>query len=403
MRNYRYVARNVGGSRKEGLTQAISSNDVLSWLREQGFTPISVNEITIGTEQTESSSHRGRIKSADLAALCWQLTTMLEGGIPITTALDTTAEDIDQLALRKVLDEISGKIKRGKPFSECAAEFPRVFNELCCAIILAGETSGNLAAALKKLAQYFEGRDKLIKKVKGAVAYPLFVFGFIVLIVIFIMAFIIPRFRTVFEQLGGELPAFTRAFMGFYDLMRFNLHYIIGGVLLVIIGAVLFNKTKIGHYFFSRLVLALPMFGKLFQQVFLITFCRTMATLLAAGVSILEVLDILAGMSGNDIIKSAVVRTREHIVEGTSISLSVAAAGFFPNMVVKMVQVGEESGSIPTVLERTADLYERRVESMIATMMALLEPIMIVTVGAIVLVVVLALYLPIFTMSEMAK
>jgi len=317
--------------------------------------------------------------------------------------LDTTAEDIDQLALRKVLEEISKEIKRGKPFSECAAEYPRVFNELCCAIILAGETSGNLAAALKKLAQYFEGRDKLIKKVKGAVAYPLFVFGFIVLIVIFIMAFIIPRFRTVFEQLGGELPAFTQAFMGFYDLMRFNLHYITGGMLLVIIGAVLFNRTKIGHYFFSRIALALPMFGKLFQQVFLITFCRTMATLLAAGVSILEVLDILAGMSGNDIIKSAVVRTREHIVEGTSISLSVAAAGFFPNMVIKMVQVGEESGSIPTVLERTADLYERRVESMISTMMALLEPIMIVTVGAIVLVVVLALYLPIFTMSEMAK
>ncbi len=403
MKNYRYVARDVRGSRKEGLTQAISSNDVLSWLREQDFTPTSVNEIAIGTKQAEPRSHRGRIKSADLSALCWQLTTMLEGGIPITTALDTTAEDIEQPVLRKVLEKISGKIKRGKPFSECAAEFPRVFNELCCAIILAGETSGNLAAALKKLAQYFEGRDKLIKKVKGAVAYPIFVFGFIVLIVIFIMAFIIPRFRVIFDQIGGELPAFTQGFMGFYDVMRFNLHYITGGVLLVIIGAVLFNKTKTGHYIFSRIALALPMFGKLFQQVFLVTFCRTMATLLAADVSVLEVLDILATMSGNDVIRAAVVRTREQIVEGSNISLSIAAAGFFPNMVIKMVQVGEESGSMPNVLERTADHYERKVESMIATMMALLEPIMIVTVGAIVLVVVLALYLPILTMSEIAK
>ena len=196
------------------MTQAISSNDVLGWLREQGYTPISVSEVTIGTEQASPQHHRGRIKSADLSALCWQLTTMLEGGVPITTALDTCAEDIEQLALRKILEDISTKIKGGTPFSECAAKFPRVFNELCCAIILAGETSGNLAAALRKMAEYFENRDKLIKQVKGAVAYPLFVFGVIVLIVVFIMAFIIPRFRTIFDQIGGELPAFTRDLWG---------------------------------------------------------------------------------------------------------------------------------------------------------------------------------------------
>jgi len=403
MRNYKYVARDVMGGRKEGLTQAVSSNDVLSWLREQGYTPISVNEITTGGEKIQVRTQRGRIKSADLAAICWQLTTMLEGGIPVTTALDTTAEDIDQIHLRQVLEQMSNKIKKGKPFSECAAEFPRVFNQLCCAIIMAGETSGNLADALRKLAEYFEGRDKLAKKVKGAVAYPIFVFGFIVLIVIFIMAFIIPRFRNIFKQIGGDLPAFTRAFMGFYDTMRFNLHYVIGGVLLVIIAAILFNKTRTGHYFFSRFALRVPIFGKLFRQLFLVTFCRTMSTLLAAGVSVLEVLDILATMSANDIISAAVVRTREHIVEGSNISLSVAAAGFFPNMVVKMIQVGEESGSLPVVLDRTSDHYERKVESTIATMMALLEPIMIITVGAIVLIVVLALYLPIFTMSDVAK
>ncbi len=400
MRNYRYIARDDSGRRKEGLTQAISSGDVLGWLREQGFTPISINEINIASEQIEAKHRRGRIKSADLSALCWQLTTMLEGGIPITIAIDTTAEDIEHLSLRKVLEDISTNIKNGKPFSECAAEYPRVFNDLCCAIIMAGETSGNLASALRKMAEYFENRDKLIKQVKAAVTYPVFVLGFIILIVIFIMAFIIPRFRTIFDQIGGKLPAFTKAFMGFYDLMRLNLHYIAGGILLVIIGMILLNKTKPGHLMFSRLVLKLPLFGKLFQQVFLVTFCRTMATLLSAGVSVLEVLDILAKMSANDVIRTAVVRIKEHIVEGSNISLSVAAAGFFPNMVIKMVQVGEESGSMPLVLERTADHYERRVRSLITTMMSLLEPIMIVTVGAIVLVVVLALYLPIFTMSE---
>jgi len=403
MKNYRYVARDVTGVRREGLTQALSSNDVLSWLREQGFTPVSVSEIQVAGEQVVKKSHRKRIKSADLAALCWQLTTMLEGGIPITTALDTTAEDIDNIQLRQVLEEMSDKIKKGRPFSECAAEFPRVFNQLCCAIILAGETGGNVAQALRKLAEYFDNRDKLAKKVKGAVAYPIFVLGFIVLIVVFIMAFIIPRFRVIFDQIGGELPAFTRGFMAFYDTLRFNLHYFIGAVLLLIIGVVLFNKTRYGHRICSQVNLSLPIFGRLFKQLFLVTFCRTMATLLEAGVSVLEVLDILSEMSGNDVIKAAVMRAREHIVQGSNISLSLAASLFFPNMVVKMVQVGEESGSLPVVLLRTAEHYERKVESTIATMMAMLEPLMIISVGAIVLVVVLALYLPIFTMSDIAK
>ena len=147
----------------------------------------------------------------------------------------------------------------------------------------------------------------------------------------------------------------------------------------------------------------MPLLGKILSQAFVATFCKTMSTLISAGVSVLEVFDILSVMTNNDIIKDAIIRTREQIVEGSNISLSLAASGFFPNMVVKMIQVGEESGSLSKVLDRTSDYYERKVDSTITTVMALLEPIMIVTVGAIVLVVVLALYLPIFTMSDITK
>ncbi len=402
MKSYRYIARDLAGARRKGLTEAVSSNDVLNWLREQGFTPISINEISGHTAQNWRKIHQKRIKSADLAALCWQLATMLDGGIPITTAFDTIAEDIENPRLQQVLQQLSEKVKKGQSFSESVAEFPKVFNRLSCAIILAGETSGNLAEAMNKLAEYFDSRDKLAKKVKGAMAYPIFVFTFIVLIVVFIMAFIIPRFRTIFDQIGGELPALTRGFMQFYDILRYNLHFIIGFVLLLIVFAVLVSKTKKGHYLFSRIILVAPLFGKVFNQAFVATFCRTMSTLLASGVSVLDALDILTGMTGNDIIKSAVVETRKNIVDGSNISLSMATAGFFPNMVVKMMQVGEESGSLPIVLEKTSNHYERKVDSTITTMMGLLEPIMIVTVGAIVLVVVLALYMPIFTMSNIA-
>lgn len=401
MKSYSYIARDSAGLRKEGLKQAACSNDVLTYLREQGFIPVSIKEISVGTNKTRRKPRRKRVKSADLAALCMQLNTMLEGGVPITTTLATIAEDIENLQLQRILQQILQRIEKGESFSSSISGFPNVFNRLSCAMILAGETGGNLPEALRRLAVYFDNRDKLAKKVKGAMAYPLFVLVFIVLIVTFIMAFIVPRFRVIFDQIGGQLPAFTRTFIGFHGMLQHNIHYILGFILILIISAVLsYKKTKKGHYLFSRIVLSMPLIGKIFSQAFIAMFCRTMSTLLGAGVSIIEVFDILSTMANNDIIRSAIMRAREKIVEGSNISFSLAISGFFPNMVVKMVQVGEESGSLSRVLDRTCDYYERKVDSTITTVMSMLEPVMIVTVGAIVLVVVLALYLPIFTMSE---
>lgn len=402
MKSYKYIARDSAGTRQEGLTQATSANDVLTWLRQQGFTPVSVNEVSGGAKERSRVASRKRIKAADLSALCSQLNTMLEGGIPITTAIDIVADDIENLHLQQVLQQVVERMRKGEPLSESISRFPKVFNQLARAIILAGETGGNLPLALKRLAEYFDSRDELKKKVKGAITYPIFMFTFIILIVIFIMTFIVPRFRSIFDQLGGNLPAFTRGFMGFYDILRNNILYIIGFVVLLTIATVLVGKTKKGHLFYSKIILKLPLFGTVFAQAFVAMFCNTMATLLAAGVSVLEVFDILTVMSSNDIIKTAITQTREHIVGGSNVSISMGAAGFFPNMVVKMVQVGEESGSLSTVLERTAAYYKRKVDATITVMMSMLEPIMIITVGAIVSVIVLALYLPIFSMSDVS-
>ncbi len=400
MKSYKYIARDFSGTRKEGLTQAAGAQDVLAWLRQQGFTPVSVNEISTRAKDKHRAAKRKRIKSADLSALCSQLTTMLEGGIPITAALSIVAEDVENPQLQQVLQQVGEKMQKGEPFSESIAQFPRVFNQLARAIILAGEIGGNLPAALQRLGEYFENRDKLISKVRSAISYPIFMFSFIVVLVIFIMTFIIPRFRSIFDELGGDLPAFTKAFMTFYDGLRDNVLYIIGSVVFLIVSAVLLSKTKKGHYVFSRISLRVPLIGKILAQAFIAMFCRTMGTLLAAGVSVIEVFDILSSMTRNDVIKSAITKTKEHIVGGSDVSLSMSASGFFPNMVVKMVQVGEESGSLATVLEKTAHYYERRVEGTITVVMNLLEPMMIVTVGAIVMVIVLALYLPIFSMSN---
>jgi len=400
MATYKYTARDATGERKEGIRRAGSSSDVLTWLREQGFTPISVNEFAdVIKKQQGPSGRRKKIKSSDLAALCWQLTTMVEGGIPITSALETIGEDIDNLSLRLVLKDVLEKMHRGQPFSESLAEHPKIFNNLTVAMVMAGESSGALPQTLRRLAEYFDERDKLRKKITTAMAYPIFVLCLIVGIVAFIMTFIIPRFKMMFDQLGGDLPGFTKGFMAFYDIVRFNLHFIFGGIVLLIIIVILINKTAKGHEEFSRLFLNLPLFGKVISQGFVAMFCRTMSTLIGAGVSVLDVFDILAGMTKNDIIKSAITRAREKIVEGTNLSLSLASSGFFPNLVVKMMQVGEESGALSKVLDRTADYYERKVDAMIKAMISLMEPIMIVVVGGIVLIVVLALYLPIFSMK----
>ena len=405
MKTYKYIARDFAGSKKEGRMQAVSSNDVLSYLRSQNCIPVSIEEVNEPVKGAPKRKvRRRRIKSADLAAFCWQLSTMLEGGISITTALETIAQDMENIYFRNVLLKIAESINKGESFLSGISQFPNIFNRLARAIVLAGETSGNLGEALRRLAEYFENRDKLIKKVRGAISYPIFVIGFIFLILIIIMTFIIPRFRVIFEQIGSKLPAFTKGFMQFYDILKANILYIIGAMIVVVTLSVLaYSKTRYGHRFFSKISLRLPLLGNIFSNAFVAMFCKTMSTLLVAGVSVLEVFDILTEMTHNDIIREAIVKTKARVVEGQGIASSMNATGFFPNMVVKMAQVGEETGSMPSILEKTASFYERKVEASIATIISLIEPAMIVSIGAIVLVVVIALYLPIFTMSDMAK
>jgi type IV pilus assembly protein PilC len=400
MQVYSYVVRDFAGERKEGVKHAASSYEVLSWLREQELVPISVEEVPVNVKKRQPFLSK-RVKSSELSAFYWQLTTMLESGVPVATALGTIAEDIENARLQQIIKEILEKVNKGEPFSSGVSEYPKVFNKLTNAMIMAGETSGNLPNSLKRLAEYFDGKDKFSKKVKVALAYPIFAMVFIILMVVFIMTFIIPRFKLIFSQLGGKLPAITQAFISVYDNISHYIVYIIAVTVSVIVSLVLiYTKSKKGHYCYSKFFLGIPLIGKILKYAFVAIFCKTMSALIDAGVSVLEVFNILSAMTNNDISKTAVLSSKERIMEGTTISVSMAATGFFPNMVVKMIQIGEESGSLPIMLNRTADFYERKVDAMLTTMLSLLEPIMIVLVGAIVLVVVLALYMPIFTMGK---
>ncbi len=401
MAKYRYIAKNLAGQELEGLASAVTKDDVFSWLKEQGLTPLSVDEPSWRIRSLKKSPGKRRIRSSQLAAVFWQLNTMLEGGIPLTEALAAVAEDIANKQLRAVLEGVLQRIRRGGDLSHGISAYPKVFNPLVRALILAGETSGDLSLALSRVAKHYQTCDQLRRKIIKALLYPAFVLAFVMVVVSVLMIFVIPRFREVFVEMGGSIPAFTQTFMSAYDTLVHNVHYIAIVVTLTVLSAsVLHTKTKRGHQFFSKLSLRIPMIGRVLKQAFVVRYCRTMSNLLNGGVPVLDVFQILKDMTTNDVTRSAVMHTNEKVIEGSGIAEGMADSKFFPNMVVKMVQAGEKSGSLPQVLDKTGDYYEEQMDATIATLIAMLEPAMIMIFGVIVFVTVLALYLPVIELSN---
>jgi type IV pilus assembly protein PilC len=399
MSTFRYIARNSSGGEVTGVLQGDTRNEVLLWLRERAFTPVSLEEVQL-LAGTKRGSRRLRVRSSDMASFCWQLNTMIEGGVTITDAIDTIVEDVDNRRLQTVLKEVARKMREGVSFYDSVSEYPKIFNPLFCAMVRAGETSGMLTNILARLAEYFDRKDELQRKVKKAMAYPSFVVGFVFLVLVVMMTLIIPRFLTIFDSFGAKLPAFTRGFMGVYTFIVHNVHFMVGGAALFVILVIAYDSTASGHRQLSKLWLKLPLFGNIFRFAFVATYGRTMGTLLASGVPVLNALAIVEGMTRNDVIKDVLVRAKDQVAEGVSIALSMAGNKIFPHLMVKMVQVGEESGSLPAVFDRSSNYYEKKVDTTVMTMIAVLEPMMIVLVGGIVLTVLLALYMPIFSMSE---
>lgn len=403
MEKFEYVARDLSGEQHSGFSQAGTKDDVLVGLRKQGLIPVDVRMVNTAKSKNSMMVKRKKIKSIELASFCWQLQAMLEGGISITSAIETIREDCENRYFQYILERVGKNLEEGEPLSSSVKPFPKVFNRMFCSMILAGETGGAMPAAFERLAEYYDGKDKLARKVKGAIAYPVFVVGFVILLIVFIMSFIIPRFKSLFDDIGGELPLITRVMMFGYDTFVTYLPYIFLGFCAGIAGLVFYSKTDKGRDFFSKFVLKIPLIGNVLSQASMAMFCKTFSTLLSAGVSVLDTLEIIASMNGNTVISSAFLQTREAIVSGSSISIGMNKSPFFPKMLTKMVEIGEESGSLPPILEKTSSYYERKVDSTIATVTTVLEPFLIVVVGGIVLGVVLALYLPIFSLSDIKQ
>lgn len=399
MNTYEYIAWDAAGQCRQGVKSAVSEEQILMLLREEQLTPVSVTEIGDESKGRKRTFSKKRIKSQDLAAFCWQLGTMIGGGLPITTAIVTIADEMPNRSFEMICKDIAGRLERGESLTDATATYEKVFGKLGCAMIMAGESSGSLTASLQRLAEYYENRDKLIRKVRGALAYPMFVVGFIIVIIVAMMTLIVPRFSMMFEELGDDLPAFTRGFMAVYNAIVHNTPIILILTAVFVVATAIYRKTDAGHRNLCKLMLRIPIFGNIVLMAFVATFCKTLGTLIGSGVSVIDAFTILAGMTNNDILTQGVLDTRDRLMKGVSISKSMDTAGFFPGVAVKMVHIGEESGSLSAVLEKTSEYYARKVELLIGSLLGLLEPVLIVSVGVIVLVVLLAMYLPIFSMS----
>jgi type IV pilus assembly protein PilC len=398
---YKYVAWDAARKRHEALKDAASRDDVLAWLRSNALTPISVDLAQPTQTQSRRLPKYRKVKSADLSTFCWQVGTMINGGMPITTAIETVAEDVDNKYFEAVLRQIAEDLQRGNSLHETLENYPKVFNTLARAMVMAGEVGGSLTLSLERLADYYESRDHLTRKIKGATAYPIFVVAFIILIIVALMTFIVPRFMVMFDQMKGDLPGFTKGFMAVYYAIMNNGLTITVTFFGSIAGLIAFGKTKFGHGVISRVSLKLPMFGNIIRQAFVAMFCKTLATLSTSGVSILDSMDIITRLTNNNVLRDAVVRMEGRVREGVGISASMEETDVFSGVAVKMAKVGEESGSLSNVLDKASEFYEKKMEAAISLMLGLLEPALIVIVGGIVLVVILAMYLPIFSMSDM--
>ncbi len=398
MSQYRYIARDFAGLQIQGLLNGSSEMEVLEWLREHEYTPISIELVVQKVKRTWITRHKP-IRAEHLSSLCWQLHTMLEGGVPITEALDTIAEDAEHVRMQKILKRVSESMKAGESFYESLSKYPHIFSGLFCSMIRSGEVGGTLTSVLKRASTFYEQRDELQRKVKKALVYPAFVISFIIIVIVAMMVFVVPRFEAIFSSFGNKLPAFTRSFMAFYHFMAGHLITMLGGTIAAILVLILLGKTEKGQRIYSWLCLRVPLFGDLYHYSFLAMYGQTVSTLLTSGVSILEAHDIVESMSRNDYIRQAIRHTREQISEGVGVALSMMNTKLFPRMLTRMVQVGEDSGSLPGVLDRTSVYYEKKVDITVSTLITILEPALIIIIGGIVLTILLALYLPVFSMS----
>jgi type IV pilus assembly protein PilC len=402
MAQFKYTALD----RKTGktITQSIEADNLgmaLTRLQTQDLLPLKVSEVE--KRQTLSKvlpSLNGRVTPKEIAVFTRQLSATLGGGLLLTEALETIAEDAENHYFKKIIHKVRDDIHAGESFTGALSKHSKVFTKTYCAVAYSGETTGKLHKTMRNLAKFLEDTERTKQKVKNATRYPLFVFGFAMVVVFGLVFFLVPKFKAIFEQFHAKLPYLTRVIIGFSE---WTTHNFIGMVLLFIasvVGFIYCLRFYKFRYAVDRFILKIPIIGPdVLYKSLISRFCRTFGFLMEGGVGLALALEIATKAVDHLPMGEAIGQIRDRVIGGASIADELRKQKIFPALVGKMANVGERSGQLADMLQRTADYYDDEMEGTLHDLTALIEPILIVVVGVIVLVVVLSIYLPIFYMS----
>jgi len=390
---FEWEGRDRNGKAVRGETRAGGQHQVMSALRRQGITP--------GKVKKRRMRSGAKIKPKDIAIFTRQLATMMKAGVPLLQAFDIVGRGNANPSVAKLLNDVRTDVETGTSLSAAFRKYPLYFDNLYCNLVEAGEAAGILEALLDRLAIYMEKTEAIKSKIKSALMYPISVVVVAFVVVTVIMIFVIPAFKQVFASFGADLPAptlFVIAMSEFFVKFWWLIFGGIGGGLYFFFQA--WKRNEKVQRFMDRLLLRLPIFGTLIDKSCVARWTRTLATMFAAGVPLVEALDSVGGASGNTVYSDATVKIQQEVSTGTSLTSAMTNANLFPSMVLQMTAIGEESGSIDHMLGKAADFYESEVDDMVAGLSSLMEPIIIVFLGVIIGGIVVSMYLPIFKLGQ---
>ncbi|MDB2069667.1 type II secretion system F family protein [Clostridium perfringens] len=396
MANFKYKAINSEGQRIEGSQSADSESQVREMLLSNQYYPLSIEKEN--SKSKSSFSFNRKVKLKDIAVFCRQFYVMLDSGLSIGKALNILIEQGEKPKIREALIGVNGDLKRGETLANSMRKRKDVFPNLLTSMIDAGERSGNLDIILKRMAEYYEKETKIRGKIKSAMIYPI-VLGVVAIIAItFILTFVMPTFVQMFEENNVELPMSTKMVLGTSKML--GKYGII--IFLILVTAIIllgkYLKSEEGQYKLSVINLKIPVIKKLTQKIIVSRFTRTMGIVSSSGMSLVSSLEIVASVVGNKIAEEELLKVKEKVLKGEGLGDSIMKIKIFPPMLASMVKVGEEAGSLDSILDKTADFYDDELEREIQTATALIEPIMIVIMGIIIGFLLISILTPMFTM-----
>jgi type IV pilus assembly protein PilC len=397
---YVWEGRSRKGTIEKGEISANNEAAVRLQLRRQQIQAIKIHTKPKDILKSLKFPKSRRVKEKELVVFTRQFATMIDAGLPLVQCLEILASQQVNTAFKEILLKVKGDVEAGSTFADALRKHPRVFNDLFCNLVAAGEAGGILDTILNRLAAYIEKTMNLKKKVKGAMVYPSVVLSIALVVVAGLLLFVIPVFQKMFADMGGTLPAFTQFVIYLSEVMRRYFIYIAAALIALGVAFVRWYRTERGRIIVDDLLLKIPVIGPLIKKVAIAKFTRTLGTMLSSGVPIMEGLDIVARTSGNKTIERAILRTKVSIGEGKTIAEPLGASRIFPAMVVQMISVGESTGALDSMLSKIADFYDDEVDTAVAALTSLIEPALMVFLGITVGGLVIAMYLPIFQMAS---